>query len=266
MSHQQNTAKSQARTIEGKADRQRYGAFLKKIPLFHDFSDNIMGEVMENARLRHYRKHDVLFMTGDSAEFFRIIINGWVKLYRETRGGHEVIVSVLTNNDVFGKTAVLSKGVYAYTAEAVTDVTMLMIPAAFMLYMAEHHKEYDHFLAKFLEAELNEVNQLGLHAEHLGQMTSAQRVGCFLLRLCQEQMEGSITLHLPYEKALAAGRLGMTAETFSRSLNQLSGLGVETKGSDVTIHNIAQLRSQVCEHCSATILECRLGEEIDSAT
>lgn len=244
--------------------REVYCEFLRHIPLFNEFSEQALSEVLANTRVKKYRKGETLFMTGDSAEYFRIIIQGWVKLYRETRDGHEVIVSVLSNNDVFGKTAILGKSKYLYTAEAITDAEILMISAAFMLRIIEHGNEYDHFLTKFLDAELNETQQLGLHAEHLAQMTSAERVGCFLLRLCGAQREGSITLHLPYEKALAAGRLGMTAETFSRSLSQLAALGVETRNSEVTIHSIAQLTSKICEHCSATRLECPMGEEIDA--
>ncbi|MDB2414207.1 Crp/Fnr family transcriptional regulator [Rickettsiales bacterium] len=244
--------------------KEAYRSFLKRMPLFCEFSETCLSEVLANSRIKHHKKGDILFMTGDNAQNFRIIVNGWIKLYRETRDGHEAVVSVLTNNEVFGKTAILSKGTYAYTAEAITDTEMLMIPAAFMLKMAEHKDDYDHFLAKFLEEELNDSNQLGLHAEHLGQMTSAERVGCFLLRLCSIQKEGSITFQLPYEKALVAGKLGMTAETFSRSLNQLITRGVETKNSVVTIHNIEQLRTHICEHCSATTLECPLGAETET--
>ncbi|MFT6791811.1 MAG: CRP-like cAMP-binding protein [Cellvibrionaceae bacterium] len=129
-----------------------------------------------------------------------------------------------------------------------------------MLKMTENKVEFDHFLGKFLEVELNEFNQLELHAEHLAQMTSAQRVGCFLLRLCADQQQGCRGLQFPYEKVLVAGKLGMTAETFSRSLSKLSGLGVEVKNSVVIIHKVGQLCAHICEHCSATCYECPLGK------
>jgi len=200
-------------------------------------------------------------MIGDKADFFYVVVSGWVKLYRDTRDGHETVIAMLTNNDIFGRCSILKKGSCPYSGQAITDVEVLMIPSSFMLHMAEQHEEFDHFLAKFLEGERIEFNQKGLEAEHLTHMPSAERVGCFLLRMCGEAKEDRVTMHFPYEKSLVAGRLGMTPETFSRSLNQLTSLGVESKNSEVVVNNMAQLRARVCEHCSATRQECALGEE-----
>ena len=66
--------------------------FLKCLPLFHDFSHNALSDVLTNARIKHYEKDDTLFMVGDKAEYFLIVIKGWIKLSRETRDGHEIIV------------------------------------------------------------------------------------------------------------------------------------------------------------------------------
>lgn len=241
-----------------------YKNFLRCISLFCEFSESSLNEMLAHTRIKRYTKNNILFMTGDRAEYFHIITQGFVKLYRQTRDGHESVLSILTERDIFGKAAILNNGIYAYSAESISDVEMLSIPAAFMLKMAQSRQDYDHFLSKFLETELNEINQLGLHAEHLGQMTSAERVGCFLLRMCGARENESATFMLPYEKSLMAGRLGMTAETFSRCLSQLSMLGVETKNSEVTIYNLEQLQAHICERCSATRAECVLGAEIDT--
>lgn len=246
-----------------KNHKESYRSFLKEVPLFSDFPDRALDQVLANVHARSFHKDKFLFMIGDKADFFYVIINGWIKLFRETRDGHETVVAMLTVSDVFGRCAVLKNGAYPYSCQAATDAEVLTIPSNFMLYMAEHHTEFDHFLGRFLEGERSEFNQKGLEAEHLTHMPSAERVGCFLLRMCGEPREGTLTLRFPYEKSLVAGRLGMTPETFSRSLNQLTSLGVETKNSEVVIHNMEQLRMRVCEHCSATRQECPLGEEVD---
>ncbi len=241
--------------------KEGYRNFLKSILLFSGFTDACIGKVLDKARVKKYQKNQSLFFIGDKADFFYIIVDGWVKLFRETRDGHESVVAMLTNGEMFGRSAVLKNGSYPYSGEVVTNAELLIIPSDFMLYMAEHHTSFDHFLSKFLESGLSVSNQKGLEAEHLAKMTSAQRVGCFMLKMCGEKREGSISLHFPYEKSLVAGRLGMTPETFSRSLNQLNGLGVETNNSMVTIHNIEQLKINICEHCSATRKECSLAED-----
>lgn len=239
----------------------QYKHFLKSVSLFNEFSDASLADVLAHSQVRRYQKNDLIFTAGAHADAFRVIVRGWVKLFRETRDGEEVVFSVLTNHEVFGKTAIFHGGLFSYYAEAVTDCEVLSIPATFMLHMAESHDEYDHFFTKFLRAELKENESLELQAEHLTKMNSAQRAGCFLLRMCGPQNEGAVSHQFPYEKALVAKRLGMSPETFSRALNQLSKIGVETERTSVTIHNIEQLRNFVCERCSASCSECGMNRD-----
>lgn len=253
------------REASGAMPRDVISHTLKSISLFSDFSDGAMQLLLKRCSVKNVGEKSLLFLTGDPAEHFYVILDGWIKLFRETRDGHESVLSVLTVGDVFGKTAILKNGSFPHSAETLTETGLLMIPAAFLRKMAEEHEGmFDEFLAKFLENEMQEHSRLGLEAEHLTHMTSAQRVGCFLLRMCGGRREGSIRLRFPYEKSLVAGRLGMTPETFSRTLNQLSAIGVDTDHAAVTIHNIAQLRSHICGHCSATRRECELGDAVEA--
>lgn len=227
-----------------------YKNFIKNIPLFSQCTDDALSKILDNVTVNVYKKDRLLFFTGDKAKFFYIILNGWVKLYRETYDGHESVISVLTKGELFGKAAILPEGSYAYTAEVISDTALLKISTSFLLYMAEDQVQFKNFLIKMMESDLHEINRLYLETEHLSKMTSAERLGYFLLKLCKGQQEGSVTFRLPYEKSLVAGQLGMTPETFSRSLNQLARIGVKTKNMVVTIYNIARLRAYICEHCS----------------
>ena len=241
--------------------REAHKCFLKSVPLFSDFPDKALNEVLGKAIFKEYAKGKMLFLVGDNVDYFYVIIDGWVKLFRETRDGHESVIAVLTNGDMFGRCAVLKNSSFPYSSAVMTKCQLLMIPSDFMMHMAGNHTEYDDFLNRFLEGEFGERNQGILEAEHLAQMTSAERVGCFLLKICSNRQECSFTFQLPYEKALVAGRLGMTPETFSRSLNQLKEIGVESNHAEVTIHNIEQLQARICEHCSATKGDCFLAQD-----
>jgi hypothetical protein len=59
-------------------------------------------------------------------------------------------------------------------------------------------------------------------------------------RLARGGAESAI-VHLPYDEGLIAARLGMQPETLSRALAKLRPLGVETKGSRVTIRDVQAL-------------------------
>lgn len=114
--------------------------------------------------------------------------------------------------------------------------------------------------AHLLEEQFHAVNQRCLEVEHLTLMSSTQRIGCFLLKLCGHKQEGSMVLELPVDKGVIAARLGMVPETFSRGLNQLAAIGVETKKNQLTIQNIEQLRAKTCRCCSALLDECEIIE------
>jgi CRP-like cAMP-binding protein len=240
---------------------EHYRGFVGQNKLFSGLDERGMTALLELSHVRQVSKQHLVFMTDDAADYFYLMIDGWMKLFRQTRDGYESVLSVFTNGEVFGKAAALKQGNHAYCAQAVTDATLLQIPSNFMTQMLNDHDYYDDLLDKLLQADMAEIAQRQLEAEHLIRMSSAQRVGCFLLRMCGERREGDIILTFPYEKALVAGRLGMTPETLSRSLNQLTEWGVETDQAEVTIHNIALLKSRICEFCSATKNDCHVSDD-----
>lgn len=246
---------------------ETYRYFLKSIPLFSELDDTALSHLLANISIREYSKGSMLFLMGDKIQYFYIIFNGWIKLFRETCDGHEHVIDVLTHKNVFGRTAVLRNNITSYSAQALTNTSLLMIPTNFMQQMFEQPLVFNGFTAKFLEGELNKASLSELEAEHLTQMTSAQRVGCFLLRLSNHHSSDPVTIQLPYEKALVAGRLGMTPETFSRALQQLSTYGVETINSHITLHTPKKLQSHICPCCSALKAEClfSMNEDDDEA-
>ncbi len=238
---------------------EHYSNFLRSVSLFSEFERQDLDEVLRKSMIRTYPNKSLLFLTGDEAEFFYVIVSGWIKLFRETPEGHETVISVLSHHDVFGNNAIVKGTRFAYSAEAVSNATLLQVPSAFMLHMAKDHTSYDSFLTKFLKSEFSRTDQYCLEAEHLSKKTSKERVGCFLLKMCDGQKEGEVHLLFPYEKSLAAGRLGMAPETFSRCLNQLAPMGVETHENRVTIHQVERLRQNICSDCSALRKECALS-------
>ena len=228
-----------------------YQSFLKSIPLFADLSEQSLDYLLQNLKKQTYHKGKILFLSGDHVEYLHIILEGWIKLFRETRDGHESVLSILGRGDVLGDTACLQNADYFYSCEVVDDTTLLQIPISQIQKMSQCSIESNDFKKKLLEKYIHAYDQRCLEVEHLTVMTSAQRIGCFLLKNCGHQDKGSATIQLPIDKYLVAGRLGMTPETFSRALNQLSVLGVETSKSEVKINNIEQLRNHVCHCCSA---------------
>jgi CRP/FNR family transcriptional regulator, transcriptional activator FtrB len=72
--------------------------------------------------------------------------------------------------------------------------------------------------------------------------TAAQRLGCYLLELAQEQYVRGSQLRLPIGKQLLAARIGCRHENLSRAFASLREVGVETHGKRVILHDIPRLR------------------------
>jgi CRP/FNR family transcriptional regulator, dissimilatory nitrate respiration regulator len=167
--------------------------------------------------------------------------------------GTEAVVDVVTKGHIFGQFSMFDHGTYDASAQAIEDMSALLIPTR----MIQQIMEQNHRLA------LNMLHSMAFHRrmqtmeiEHLAVQNAPQRIGCFLLRLCKASNHthpnAPIELHLPYDKTLIAARLGMKAETFSRALAKLKEeTGITIKGSTITVHGTDSLSIYSCNNCSS---------------
>jgi len=200
-------------------------------------------------REKKFDKDDVVLRHGDPANHVWLVLQGWVKITRQTPDGKETIIGLCTQGDILGEAALFSHANYPYHAESIIAGTELAsIPGEIVRELIIQNSSF----SSSIMALLNErVAQAQLKLEHMNTMSSAQRLGCFLLRLCnaQQQAETQI-LQIPIEKHLLAAHLGMKPETLSRSQLQLKIAGVSVQGSQVQVDSVAKLRDFVCNSCS----------------
>ena len=103
-----------------------------------------------------------------------------------------------------------------------------------------------------LKAVAGYRRQLDKEIEHRSIQNASQRIGCFLLRLADQSKKNNVIIHLPYDKALVASRLGMQPETFSRALAKLrEKTGICIKGATIEMDNLDQLVSYSCSACTS---------------
>ncbi len=238
-------------------DKNRYEDYLKNHPFLTNMDENLIVEIISKSQIKEYKKKSALFIHGDNAEHFFIIIEGCVKLHRETPEGEESIVSLLIKDDVFGETALFGNAQYPFSAHIVEDAILLEIPA---LILKEKVQKDSNLRASLMRMMSDEMGHLWLENEHMALMSTPQRVGCLLLQISAHMQGKGGTFTFPYDKSLAASRLGMKAETFSRALGQLKPLGVKVNGSEVTIDDFESLVAYTCGHCSAMPGECRKAD------
>ncbi len=213
-----------------------------------DTNPTLWTPVASSLRSRYAANHDHIVSHGDEASNLWLVTSGWIKLTRQTPDGKESVVGLCTGGDVFGEAALFAHANYPYTAEVVgSDAELIAVPAATIRSLVAKEPQ----LSSRIMALLNDrTSQAQLKLEHMTTMTAAQRLGCFLLRLCHTQVGGAKTLQIPVEKHILAAYLGMKPETLSRSQQQLKVVGVQVSGHKIDIAHIEKLRDFVCGSCS----------------
>lgn len=228
--------------------------FLRSLKFFSGLPESDTSAFHDASDIKDYPKGKHLFRQGDKADRFFVILQGWVKLYRGTAEGEEAIVALFTRGDVFGEAAIFDNSDYPFSAEAVEDARLIEIPAHTLKDRAKTNPD---IMSRIMASMSREMLKLQMENEHRTLMDAPQRVGCLLLQLASGMVGKGGTFSFPYDKSLAAQRLGMKPETFSRALSQLKLVGVTARGPEITIDSFSRLIGYCCVHCTAQLGECR---------
>ena len=213
-------------------------ALLAALPLFEGLEPALLRTLLADASVRRHARHTTLFLQGEPADRFYVVLDGWVKLFRATPDGHETVIAAFTRGESFAEAASFAEGVFPVSAEVVEEARLLSLPTA-------------SFVGRLRKNPALAVNMLASMSRHLRGLvqqveqrtveSTTRRLSAFLLKLCPEE-HGSAAIDLPTEKALVAARLGMRPETLSRALAKLRALGLETHERQVVVPDIDALR------------------------
>lgn len=225
---------------------------IKKTAILGGLDDVVLNELLADGVIKTPERGEVLFMQGDPATAFFIVLEGWVKIYRLTRGGEEAVVNVFTRGQSFAEAAAFTAGKFPASAEAVTDCRLLMIPSR---HLFDHIRARPELGLTMLASTSQQLHALVNQIQQLKAYTGAQRLAEFLLSLAPVDT-GACTIALPYDKALIAGRLGMKPESLSRAFLRLREYGVRVKHNMATVSDVRRLR-EFFEQERAEVLRSR---------
>lgn len=205
---------------------------LKNLALFAGLPNQAIIDLLGSSIIHSYPKRTNLFIQGERADRFFVIFSGWVKLYRQAQDGTEAVIQVFGPGESFAEAAMFGDGVYPVGAEIADDARLLEV----MNEPFRKHLTADpELLFRMMAALTTRLKGFVHRTEQLTTRTSEQRVAAFLLQFCMSRAGEPVTLRLPYNKHLVAGRLGMKPETFSRALARLRQQGVSVAGSEIHI-------------------------------
>ncbi len=212
---------------------------LRSTPLFGTITAEDASSLTGNRSPRWYEKGEILFRQGEPATAFFAVISGWVKVYRTTPDGFDVVLHVFETGETFAECALFSVSGYPASAETVSRSRLLRIEAAVF---CAGIRERPELALSMLASATRQLKSLVQQIEQITVRSAPQRIAEFVLRLAPDGNTGPAEIELPFEKNLLANRLGMQPESFSRALAKLRYHGVTVEKEIVRIADLNRLR------------------------
>jgi CRP/FNR family transcriptional regulator, anaerobic regulatory protein len=188
-------------------------------------SDEERARLIRIASIVRFKKGELIYREGDSADTVFNIISGVVKAYRTTPDGGEHIAAFLFPEDLFGLS---EQGYYTNSASAISPMTAyaLPIPALQRALSKDADLEF-HVIVKLCQ----ELRQAQRHGFLLAQKRTLTRVTMFLQLLKQLQSAGgepTSEIHLPMDRSDIAEYIGMSLAAVSRAFRSLTARRIIT--------------------------------------
>jgi CRP-like cAMP-binding protein len=214
---------------------------IRGLPLFAGVAEEQLRHLLASGVVRRYARNAVLFIEGEPATRFFIVLDGWIQLFHETPDGQHSTIGVFGEGESVAEAALLEEGSYPVSCSVVSPARLLVMPGKDFL---QHLRRDPDLMLNLLASMYRHLRRLVRQVEQLTNRSSTERLADYLLRLCPPGAERA-EIELPLDKVLVAARLGMQPETLSRSLAKLREAGVETSGSRIVVSDVTRLQRLV---------------------
>jgi CRP-like cAMP-binding protein len=184
-----------------------------------------------------FNRNAEIYGEGERAEYVYKVLSGSVRAYKVLSDGRRQITAFYLPGDVFG----IETGTdHSNSAEAIDKATVLVVRRNSVFNTAERNGEVARQLWSATAAELKRSQNHAL----LLIKTAKERIAAFLLEMA-ERLTGRGCVELPMSRQDIADYLGLTIETVSRTLTQLSaGSTIQLLASRrIVLRNPSQLNA-----------------------
>ncbi|MDR0872268.1 MAG: Crp/Fnr family transcriptional regulator [Prevotellaceae bacterium] len=107
-----------------------------------------------NYTIRHYRKNEIIYSEGETAQNVLCLANGKVKILRDGIGGRSQIVRIIKAVEYFGYRAVLAEEPYVTSAVAMENSTIYVVSGGVFVSFLKQNTEVAYYFVKALAVDL----------------------------------------------------------------------------------------------------------------
>ncbi len=193
------------------------GGILANLPLLKQAEPSHIAELARHARMIDVRRGEVVCRRGDVQEGFFAVAYGLLKLALRGSGGREKVLRLVGPGESFGEALVFASRANPLEAVALADSMVVLLPSQPVLALIERDPPFARNLLVSLSERMHRfVSDIEASTLHSGR----QRVAAYLESLLGG--DGATSVKLPATKTILAAQLGLTKETLSRLLHEMS--------------------------------------------
>lgn len=209
-------------------------------PLFAGLPVACLDELTAHSRLLRLSAHQDIFRAGEPIREAYVLLEGSAKRWITLSGQASKLIELIELPQMIGLGELFAGKYFSATCTTISACQLVAINWRKLRPLIRQDPDFGARLLQALAQRQCEIefDVTGHHAA----VTGTQRVLDYLLELTdgRHALAGETTVNLKPSKKMIAARIGMTPESFSRSLRQLSDKGViVVDGSTVHIQNAA---------------------------
>jgi len=202
------------------------GAF-REIPLFeHIEAENLLHMLpCVNARVKHYRRGEIILLTGDKVRDIGVILSGSAQVLKEDLDGNRNIYANLQKTDIFAETfayAGIEKSPVSVVATADADVLLLDFRRTISVcknLCTFHSQLIENMLRLTARKNIEMSNKISC----LGRRTTEEKAEAFLT--LQMETSGENPFTIPFSRAQMADYLCVDRSALSAVLCRMRDEG-----------------------------------------
>ncbi|HRE47420.1 MAG TPA: Crp/Fnr family transcriptional regulator [Aggregatilineales bacterium] len=200
---------------------------------FTDLSPPTRQRLIESARPRTFQAGELLFVEGESAASFFLVISGRVRLIQHSLSGKDTTLAIFVPGDVIAFVVALTGDRYPGSAEALEAVTAAQVPGTILWTVLAECPALALRALKITATRLHEAYE---RIRELSAERVQQRIARTLLRLAQKvgvpEPNGALRLEMRLSRQDLAQMNGTTLESVSRTLSAWETTGIVSIGRE----------------------------------
>lgn len=214
----------------------------KRTQLFNSLSEESLQKILAHSLIQEHEASKLLIQQGDTPKGIYLVTEGTAKTLRLNEDGAEATIRMLEPGDTCMEAVLFMGGPSPISVQTLTKCKMLMIPDRVVKSQVLADAQFAMNLLRIVTQHYkNAIHQI----DAMQIKSPIQRIGYYFLSKHLEAGHDNLEFTLPFKKQIIANYLGMTPETFSRTLKQMKTLGISVDDEMIKLKDAFSL----CHFC-----------------